>query len=348
MLSAWTLAAALTAVVAQPPAGVWYGIAPDDTVPGVINLFEMSPLGEIIRGIAALPTQDREYVKTSTLHCSWGTDLCYFATGIEAPYTQDAIIAVDRTTGQIVFRHELPADIYIDNLQFDYIQERLFSIGFRPNGPNGVEAAFVEYDATTGNVTEIQDITRDLRGGFVYGGAVSICPTDRTIFVGVDARDGAFNDYIIEYAYGARGIVPRGEKALLYPITSGVRAFCSNASLEAIFGVTVQADSQDRETALLGDFNLGGREGLLVPVVKGDLPTYTQRGEVPVFLTGLFAEFARTVLVPAYAPFQPQTPIPYGALWTIDFGAAGPPQQVLSPLNYFLAGASGTPAKAQA
>ncbi len=212
----------------------------------------------------------------------------------------------------------------------------------RPNGPNGVEAAFVEYDAQTGNVTQIQDISRDLRGGFVFGGAVSICPTDRTIFVGVDARDGEFSDFIQEYEY-TRGIALRGAKPLLYPITSGVRAFCSNTSLEAIFGVTVQADSEDRETALLGDFNIGGREGLLVPVVKGDLPTYTQRGEVPVFLNGLFAEFGRIVLVPAYAPFQPQTPIPYGALWTVDFNVAGRPQQVLSPLNYYLAGASGTP-----
>ena len=211
---------------------------------------------------------------------------------------------------------------------------------------------------------------------------------------------------MIEYKYNARGIFPRAERALLYPITSGVRAFCSNTSLEGLFGVTVQADSQDRETALLGDFDLAGREGLLVvrpplrfftadipplltytlpqptfhthwqPIVKGDLPTYTQRGEVPVFLSGLFAEFGRIVLVPAYAPFDPQAREPiresrvaprlapqpplllpslppsslpfthhaaYGALWTVDFAVAGRPQQVLSPLDYYLAGASGTP-----
>ena len=51
-----------------------------------------------------------------------------------------------------------------------------------------LQAAFVEYDSATGNVTQIQDITPALRGGFVFAGAVSICPTDRTIFVGVDAR----------------------------------------------------------------------------------------------------------------------------------------------------------------
>ena len=249
---------------------------------------------------------------------------------------------MNRVTGATVFRHELPANIFIDNLMYDWAQERIFSIAFRPNGPDGVAAAFVEYDATTGNVTQIQDITRDLRGGFVFGGAVSICPTDRTIFVGVDARDGEFNDFLIEYEY-TRGIAPRGEKALLYPITSSVRAFCSNTTLEAIFGVTIQSDSQDRETALIGDFNLGLREGLFVPVVKGDLPTFTQRGEVPIFLNGLFAEFARVVLVPVYAPFNRQEPIPFGGLWTVDFNDRGRPQQILTPLDYYLAGASGIP-----
>ena len=84
----------------------------------------------------------------------------------------------------------------------------------------------------------------------------------------------------------------------------------------------------------------------LQPIVKGDLPTYSQRGDVAVFLSGLFAEFARTVLVPFYAPFNRQEPIPYGGLWTITFPPAGPPQQVLNPLPYYLAGASGTPVRA--
>ncbi len=38
---------------------------------------------------------------------------------------------MDRNTGKIVFRHELPENIFIDNLQYDWIQERLFSIAFR-------------------------------------------------------------------------------------------------------------------------------------------------------------------------------------------------------------------------
>ena len=51
------------------------------------------------------------------------------------------------------------------------------------------------------------------------------------------------------------------------------------------------------------------------------------------------------VLVPFYAPFNRQEPIPYGGLWTVDFNSR-PPQQVLNPLPYYLAGASGTPVRA--
>ena len=160
--------------------------------------------------------------------------------------------------------------------------------------------------------------------------------------MGVDARDGEFNDFLIEFEY-TRGILPRGEKPLLYPITSSVRAFCSNRTLEAIFGVTIQSDSADRETALIGDFNLGFREGLFVPVAKGDLPTYSQRGEVPLFLNGLFAEFNRMVLVPVFAPYGGRGAIPYGGLWTVDFTGGGLPVETLNPIDYYLAGASGTP-----
>ncbi len=37
------------------------GVAPDDTVPGQLNLFEMAPNGQVIRGVAAIPTRDQEY-----------------------------------------------------------------------------------------------------------------------------------------------------------------------------------------------------------------------------------------------------------------------------------------------
>ena len=41
----------------------------------------MTPLGQIIRGVASITTLDREYPKTSTLHCSWGSNLCAYARG---------------------------------------------------------------------------------------------------------------------------------------------------------------------------------------------------------------------------------------------------------------------------
>lgn len=78
---------------------------------------------------------------------------------------------------------------------------------------------------------------------------------------------------------------------------------------------------------------------------QGDLPTFSQRGEIPVFLNGMFALHNNVVLVPAYAPFQRGQPFVYGALWTVDFNGQRP-QQTLSPLNYYLAGASGVPVRA--
>lgn len=73
------------------PPTVLQGISPDDTVPGVVNLFEMTPTGQITRGVAAITTGDKEYPKVSTLHCSWHSPLCFFATGVGAEFTQDAV-----------------------------------------------------------------------------------------------------------------------------------------------------------------------------------------------------------------------------------------------------------------
>lgn len=135
----------------------------------------MTTTGAIIRGVATINTRDDEYPKPDTLHCSWGTPMCWFATGVAAPYTQDAIIGVNRETGLQVFRHELPAGIYIDNLQFDYLQDRLFSVAFTPpNGPTPGRALLVEYEGTSGNVTILADVSPALRGGFVFAGAFSI------------------------------------------------------------------------------------------------------------------------------------------------------------------------------
>jgi hypothetical protein len=41
---------------------------------------------------------------------------------------------------------------------------------------------------------------------------------------------------------------------------------CNGNALTGIFGVTIQADSQDRETAMIGDINVQGREGLFMYV----------------------------------------------------------------------------------
>jgi hypothetical protein len=226
-----------------------------------------------------------------TLHCSWNQPICWFATGVGGNYVQDAILAVNTATGQTLYRHELPAGIYIDNLAYDYVTETLYSIAFRPDGaPGGYAANLVSYDGHTGNVTIVADLSRDFRNGRLYPGGFSICPTDKTMFIGIDADDGEFSDFIAEYEYfspnGPRFV---GAKPLLFPIPSTIHAVCSNRSLEGIYAVTIQSDSQDRETALVGDVNVFGREGLFVPNVKGDLPVLPNNQ--PLYLTGMMTDF---------------------------------------------------------
>jgi len=352
MLFKAAAAALIASVAAQGPPGPapasqWYGLSPDDTVPGLVNIFKMLPTGQPTDAVASIVTSDREYPKTSTLHVSWNQPVAYFATGVGANYIEDAVYAVNLTSGQTIWKHTLPAGLYIDNLAFDYTEERLFSIAFDPNAAGGPAARIVEYDATTGNLTERVDISREIRGGFVFGGAFSICPSAKTMYVGVDARDGEFDDFVLTFDYTLGPIVPTGGKPLLFPIPSSLRAVCTGAALDGIFGATIQADSDARETALIGDINTQGREGLFFPRIKGDLPTYTARGEVPAFLSGLYAFHAGTILVPVYAPYQRGQPIPFGALWTVTLGPGGPgparDTQVLTPINYYLAGAAGVP-----
>ena len=266
--------AALATAAAQPGQSQWYGLAPDSNVPGIINIFKMTPTGQITAPVATVVTRDNEYPKPSTLHVSWNAPIAYFATGVGAPYTQDAIYAVNITSGQVIFRHELPANIYIDNLSFDYINERLFSVAFRVT-PQGVNGAIAEWNATNAAVVSITDISADLRGGFVYGGAVSICPTTQTIFVGVDAAT-ELDDFVLGYSYSAAG-APKlfGGRALHTPIPSSIRAVCNATDLIGLYAVTVQADSEDRETAMIGDLAFPADralEGYFVPLVKGDLP----------------------------------------------------------------------------
>lgn len=186
-----------------------------------------------------------------------------------------------------MWKHTLPAGIYIDNLAFDWDADRLYSVAFNPTDRS---ARLVEYEGTSGNVTILMDLTQDIRGGFIFGGAVSVCPSTKKLFIGVDAQAG-FEDYALEI--DLKQNPPRvvaGER-LVFPVPSSLRAYCNATALVALLGTTIQSDSEDRETALIGDVLAAGREGLFVPVARGDLPGFTQRGETALFLNGMAAEF---------------------------------------------------------
>jgi len=303
----------------------------------------MTPTGQPIKEAAAVVTSDQEYPKSGTLHCAWNSTLCYFMTGVQGRYIQDAVYAVDRITGATVWKHTLPAGLYIDNLVFDYEADILYSVAFNPVGRT---ANLVSYDGKTGNVTILLDLARDLNGGFIYGGAISMCPSTKQMYIGVDAQTG-FDDYVLVVDLKANPPRVVGGERLVFPITSTLRAFCNATALVNLFGVTVQADSIDRETALVGDVFQAGREGLFVPAVRGDLPTFTQRGEVPLFLTGLAAEFAGEFVIPIFPPFQrgpgPAPVISGGYVWNVRFAGRAPPTEALTPIAYYLAGASGVP-----
>ncbi len=70
------------------------------------------------------------------------------------------------------------------------------------------------------------------------------------MFVGIDAADGQLDDFVLEFNYAANPIALVGGKPLLYPIPSSLRAVCNGNQLTGIYGVTIQADSEDRETAM--------------------------------------------------------------------------------------------------
>jgi len=341
-------AALIAGVAAQGPASQWYGIAPDTNIPGLVNLFQMTPNGVPTKAVASVTTSDYEYPKIATLHCSYATPSCFFQTGVGGPYTQDYVYAVSRTTGQTIFKHQIPAGIYVDNMAYDYIHEELWSVAFNPNAPGGATAALVSWSPLIGNATSITDISQSLRGGFIYPGAFSMCPSTRRIYVGIDSANGGFLDRVAEYDVSVTPPRLVGEAPLLFPVPSSYRAFCNATSLVALIGTTVQADSEDRETALIGNTIAAGREGLFVPIARGDLPTFQQRNQVPIFLTGMAAEHQGQMLIPFYPVFNRgpgPAPKVSGFLWTIEPFAPGPgPQpQALTPLNYYLAGAAGVP-----
>jgi hypothetical protein len=319
-------------------------VAPDANIPGQINLFAMTANGQPTKAAAAIATSDYEYPKVDTLHCSWGTPMCYFATGIGGNGIQDYIYGVNRATGATVFKHTLPAGLYIDNLAFDYINEELWAVAFDPQAQT---AALASWSPVTGNLTSRTDISASLRGGFVYGGAFSMCAPTRQIYVGIDSADGAFNDRAAQY--DVSGAVPRlvGEIPLIFPVPSGFRAICNQTSFIALLANTVQADSDSRQTALIGQVveTQDQRAGLFIPLARGDLPGFNQNGQEALFLNGMFAEFGGQFIIPVYPPYQRGQRGPNGGfVWTISPFTPGPPQQgVLTPINYFLAGAAGVP-----
>lgn len=45
--------------------------------------------------------------------------------------------------------------------------------------------------------------------------------------------------------------------------------------------------------------------GLFFPFAKGDLPTFNARGQVSLFLNGMFSEHAGTFLIPVFPAFKP-------------------------------------------
>lgn len=194
---------------------------------------------------------------------------------------QDYIYGVNRATGVTVFKHELPAGLYIDNLSFDWVNEELWAIAFDPNAPGGATATLASWSPVTGNLTSRTDVSAALRGGFVYGGAFSMCATTRQIYVGIDANQGGFNDRAAQF--DVSGATPRlvGEIPLYFPVPSGFRAVCNASGLIALLANTIQADSEARETMLIGNVvETEQRAGLFIPIARGDLPAFNQNGQV--------------------------------------------------------------------
>ena len=254
------------------------------------------------------------------------------------------IYGVNRATGETVFKHTLPAGLYIDNLAFDYVHEELWAVAFDPQAQT---AALASWSPTTGNLTSRTDISQSLRGGFIFGGAFSICAPTRQIYVGIDSQNGAFQDRAAQY--DVSGAAPRlvGEIPLLFPVPSGFRAICNQTSFVALLANTVQADSDSRQTALIGQVieTQDQRAGLFIPVARGDLPGFNQNGQEALFLNGMFAEFGGQFIIPVYPPYQRGQRGPNGGfVWTISPFQPGPPQTgTLTPISYFLAGAAGVP-----
>lgn len=334
--------AILAAAACLAGAQTWYGIAPDGGDPGLINLFAMEPNGLIISDRAPIKTSDREYPKTGTLHCSWNSPTCFFATGVQARGVEDSVYGVDRTTGAIKFKHTAPPGIYFDNLVFDWAHEDLYYVTFNTNDRR---SSIVKLNAATGNITYVFDISKDTAAGAVFPGQVSMCSQLQELYVGIDARDGEDLDFVLRYDVSGATPVLKAAIPLLFPLPTSTFAICNSTDLQALYANTIQVDGFDKETALLGDVIKAGKEGLFYPVSRGDLPSYNRRGgQAPKYFNGMIAEFGGEFILPAYEPFQDLIlPRPDGLIWNVKFGG-GRAIETLTPIGYFLAGASGVPA----
>lgn len=328
-------------------------MGPDNAIPGQVNLFEISDTGAPGYGVASIQTGDNEYPKSGTLHCLWNTPVCYFLTGVARPYTQDYVYAVNRTSGALLYKHTVPNGIYLDNLALDWVTETLYSVAYAPAGQGQPPVArIVSYSGINGGVQILADISRDVDFGFVFPGSVSVCPTTKTMFVGVQSlvADGSFADYFLTYDYSVAPPKLINVNRLGYPIPSATRAVCNQTALLGYLGNYIQSNDAAREVMVLGDLIQPGREGIFIPIAKADLPTFTARGNVPLYLNGMISEFGGLVLIPIFPPFQrgpgPLPNLAGGLLWTWQFPQPGrAPRFALTPLGYYLAGASGVPGR---
>jgi hypothetical protein len=235
-----------------------------------------------------------------------------------------------------------------DNLVLDWTTDALYSVAFNPGDRS---ARIVTYDGATGAVTILLDITNDVAGGFVFGGSVTICPSTSTLFVGVtmEVADGSFGDFLLAYSIATATPTLTSRTGLFFPIPSGLHAFCNATNLLAVAGDYIQEDSDARETLVLGDIQAPGREGFFFPLARGVLPTFSARGEIPLFLNNMVSEHEGTFLIPIFPPFNPgpgpAPQLPGGLLWSWTYAGGRPAPGTLSPIGYYLAGASGVPGR---
>jgi hypothetical protein len=256
---------------------------------------------------------------------------------------------MNRTNGQLIFKHTVPAGIYLDNLVLDWTTDTLYAVAFDPQAR---DARIVSYNGGNGQYAEVLDISQDIAGGFIYSGSVTICPSTQTLYIGldIDVADGSFGDQILAYQLQAGGTAKLISRTpLLLPIPSGLHAFCNATNLLGIAGDFIQSNSDARETLVLGDLVSPGREGLFIPLGSGDLPAFSARGEISLFLNGLIAEYAGTFLVPIFPPFNPgpgpAPALPGGFLWSWTYQGGRPVPGNLAPIGYYLAGASAVPGR---